>query len=76
MNAEQQRLASLPLTAGTGFADSLYTSQIMLNYVTAVAVLEENTAQALASGDITTAIELSMLRTGLDEEVFSFSFDA
>jgi hypothetical protein len=38
--------------------------------------LEENTAQALASGDITTAIELSMLRTGLDEEVFSFSFDA
>jgi hypothetical protein len=76
MNAKQERLSSLPLTAGTGFADSLYTSQIMLNYVTAVAVLEENTAQALASGDITTAIELSMLRTGLDEEVFSFSFDA
>jgi len=76
MNTKQERLASLPLTAGTGFADSLYTSQIMLNYVTAVAVLEENTAQALASGDITTAIELSMLRTGLDEEVFSFSFDA
>jgi len=76
MNTEQQRLASLPLTAGTSFADSLYTSQLMLNYVTTVAVLEENTATALASGDITTAVELAMLRTGLDEEVFSFSFDA
>ena len=56
MNAEQQRLTALPLTAGTSFADSLYTSQLMLNYVTAVAELEENTATAIASGDITTAV--------------------
>jgi len=76
MNAEQQRLASLPLTAGTSFADSLYTSQLMLNYVTAIEELEENTATAIASGDITTAVELAMLRTGLDEEMFSLSFDA
>ena len=76
MNAEQQQLTALPLTAGTSFADSLYTSQLMLNYVTTVTVIEENTATALASGDITTAVELAMLRTGLDEEVFSFSFDA
>ena len=76
MNAEQQQLAALPLTAGTSFADSLYTSQLMLNYVTAIEELEENTATAIASGDITTAVELAMLRTGLDEEMFSLSFDA
>ena len=75
MNAEQQ-LTALPLTAGTSFADSLYTSQLMLNYVTTVTVIEENTATALASGDITTAVELAMLRTVMDEKVFSFSFDA
>ena len=76
MNTEQERLASLPLTAGTSFADSLCTSQLMLNYVTTVTVIEENTATALASGDITTAVELAMLRTVIDEKVFSFSFDA
>ena len=76
MNAEQQQLAALPLTAGTSFADSLYMSQLMLNYVTAIEELEENTATAIASGDITTAVELAMLRTGLDEEMFSLSFDA
>jgi|TARA_B110000211_G_scaffold4914_1_gene5459 hypothetical protein len=76
MNAEQQQLTALPLTAGTSFADSLYTSQLMLNYVTAIEELEENTATAIASGDITTAVELAMLRTGLDEEMFSLSFDA
>ena len=76
MNLEQEILASLPLTAGTSFADSLYMSQLMLNYVTAIEELEENTATAIASGDITTAVELAMLRTGLDEEMFSLSFDA
>jgi len=76
MNLEQEILASLPLSAGTGFADSLYTSQLMLNYVTTVEIIEENTATALASGDITTAIELAKMRTGLDTEVFSLSFEA
>ena len=76
MNLEQEILASLPLTASTGFADSLYTSQLMLNYVTTATVIEERTAEALESGDITTAIELATVRTGLDTEVFSFSFEA
>jgi len=76
MNLEQEILASLPLSAGSGFADSLYASQLMLNYVTTVEIIEENTATALASGDITTACKLAELRTGLDMEVFSLSFEA
>ena len=76
MNLEQEILASLPLTASTGFADSLYTTLLLQNYVTTVSALEERTTAALASGDITTAIELATVRTGLDTEVFSFSFEA
>jgi len=76
MTTEQHLTAALPLTAGSGFASSLYNTLLLQNYVTTVSALEERTAAALESGDITTAIELATVRTGLDTEVFSFSFEA
>jgi len=76
MNLEQEQLSALSLAAGTGFADSLYTSQFALNYMTSVALLEEQTATAIADGDTMTAFRLAYMRTQLDDEVFSLSFDA
>ena len=76
MNLEQELLSALPLASSTGFADSLYTSQLMLNYVATTTLLEEQTATAIADGDTMTAFRLADMRTQLDDEVFSLSFDA
>ncbi len=76
MTTEQHLTAALPLTAGTSFADSLYTSQLLQNYVTTSATLEQTSADALASGDVTTAFQIAEVLMGLNEEVFSFSFEA
>jgi len=75
MTTEQHLTAALPLTAGTSFADSLYTSQLMLNYVTTSKELEQNSADALARGDVATAHQIAELLMGLNKEVFSFSFE-
>lgn len=76
MTTEQHLTAALPLTAGTSFADSLYTSQLLQNYVTTSATLEQESATALATGDTTTAFQLAEVLMSLNKEVFSFSFEA
>jgi hypothetical protein len=76
MNLEQEILASLPLTAGTSFADSLYTSVLLQNYVNTCDTLEQRSAKALATGDVTAAFQISEMLMNLNEEVFSFSFEA
>jgi hypothetical protein len=76
MTIEQHLTAALPLTAGTSFADSLYTSQLLQNYVTTSATLEQESATALATGDTTTAFQLAEVLMSLNKEVFSFSFEA
>jgi hypothetical protein len=46
------------------------------NYVTTSATLEQTSADALATGDVTTAFQIAEVLMGLNEEVFSFSFEA
>ena len=76
MTIEQHFTAALPLTAGTSFADSLYTSVLLQNYVNTCDTLEQNSADALASGDVTAAFQISEMLMNLNEEVFSLSFEA
>ena len=76
MNIEQCNTPSLPLTAGTSFADSLLDSLILLNYINTSETLEQTITDALASGDIATAQQVEEMLTDLDKEVFSLSFEA
>jgi hypothetical protein len=76
MTTEQQLTAALPLTASTSFADSLYTSALLQSYVTTSTNLEQRSADALATGDTITAFQLAECIMSLNEEVFSFSFEA
>jgi hypothetical protein len=73
---EQQITPNLPLSKYTFFAEAMYVSSLLVNYVPAIAILEEQSIKALANGDILLASSLSEQRMSLDEEVFSFSFDA
>lgn len=76
MTTEQHLTASLPLTAGSGFADSLYDSQMSLGYISASTILEQEIATALANGDTEKANKIASALMSINEDVFSLSFEA